>query len=94
MGKFTSVFQDSRAERKMKIHDIRRGKSKRKLSYENQNKSHAEVKNSNQEVFQLQGIAASSSTKVCNCFSLQSLIHYLILNTGHYGHCLVSLHVH
>ena len=78
----------------MQTHDIRCGKSKKKLIYENQNKSHAKVKKSNKEMFQLQGTVASSSTKVFNCYSLQSLRYHLILNTGPYGHCLVSLHVH
>jgi len=79
----------------MQTHDIRCGKSKKKLNYENENKSHAKVKNSNQEMFQLQGTVASSSTKVYNCcYSLPSLTYYLILNTGPYEHCLVSLHVH
>jgi hypothetical protein len=93
MDKFTLVFQESRTERNMRTHDIRYGKSKKKLSYENQNKSHAEVTNSNREMFQLQGTVASTSTKVFDCYSLQSLTHYLILNTGPYGHCLVSLRV-
>lgn len=94
MDKFTSVIQESRTERNMQTHDIRCGKSKKKLNYENQNKSHAKVKNSNQEMFQLKGTVASSSTKIFNCYSLQSLTYYLILNTGPYGHCLVSLNVH
>jgi len=68
MDTFASVFQESRTERNMQTHDIRCGKSKKKLSYENQNKSHAKVKNINQEIFQLQGTVASSSTKVVNHF--------------------------
>ena len=55
MDKFTSVFQESRTERNMQTHDIKCGKLKRKLNCENQNKRHAKVKNSNQEIFQLQG---------------------------------------
>jgi len=94
MDKFTSVFQESRTERNMQTHDIRCGKSKKKFHYKNQNKSHAKVKNSDQEMFQLQGTVVSSYSKAFNCYSPQSLSHCLILNTGPYGHCLVSLHVH
>lgn len=90
MYKFTSVFQEGRTERKMKTCDIRCGKSKKKLNYENHNKSHAKVKISNQETFQLQGTVATSSTRVFNCYSLQSLTYYLILNTGPYGRCSIS----
>jgi hypothetical protein len=51
-----SVFQESRTERNKQTHDIRCDKSKKKFNYQNQNKSHVKVKNSDQEMFQLRGL--------------------------------------